>query len=111
MLDRAEILRDDPYGHGRPESRWDPIWLNECSDPHAEIHALITFNASAQPTHFDGPEAVLEDAFQWLNKRCGVNEAVSILAGHGGANPNGGPMVRWRPLDGGFHLWRMAGLS
>ncbi len=87
MLDRAEILRDDPYGHGRPESRWDPIWLNERRDPQAEIHALVTFNASAQPTHFDSPEAALEDAFQWLNKRCGENEAVSILAGHGGANP------------------------
>lgn len=87
MLDRAEILRDDPYGHGRPESRWDPIWLNERSDPQAEIHALVTFNASAQPNHFASPEAALDDAFQWLNQRCGENEAVSILAGHGGPNP------------------------
>jgi len=87
MLDRAEILMDDPNGLGRPESRWDPIWLNERSDPQAEIHALVTFNASANPANFDSPEAALEAAFQWLKNRCGDNEAVSILAGHGGPNP------------------------
>lgn len=87
MLDRAEILMDDPKGLGRPESRWDQIWLNERSDPRAEIHALVTFNASANPTNFDSPEAALEAAFQWLQNRCGENEAVSILAGHGGPNP------------------------
>ncbi|MCX5952569.1 MAG: hypothetical protein NTZ40_03530 [Cyanobacteria bacterium] len=87
MLDRAEILMDDPNGLGRPESRWDPIWLNERSDPQAEIHALVTFNASANPTNLDSPEAALEAAFQWLKSRCGDNEAVSILAGHGGPNP------------------------
>jgi deferrochelatase/peroxidase EfeB len=87
MLDRAEILMDDPNGIGRPESRWDPIWLNERKDPQAEIHALVTFNASAKPTNFDSPEAALEAAFQWLKNRCGENEAVSILAGHGGPNP------------------------
>lgn len=87
MLDRAEILMDDPNGIGRPESRWDPIWLNERKDPQAEIHVLVTFNASANPTNFDSPEAALEAAFQWLKNRCGENEAVSILAGHGGPNP------------------------
>ncbi len=87
MLDRAEILMDDPKGLGRPESRWDQIWLNERNDPQAEIHALVTFNASVNPTNFDSPEAALEAAFQWLQNRCGENEAVSILAGHGGPNP------------------------
>lgn len=87
MLDRAEILRDDPYGLGRPESRWDEIWLNERNDPKAEIHILVTLYASKEPVHFDSPEAALEDAFQWLSKRCTENEAISILAGHGGANP------------------------
>jgi len=86
MLDRAEVLRDDPYGHGRPESKWDPIWLNERCDPQAEIHALVILYASKKPLKFGSPEEALEDYFQWLKSRCGENEAVSILAGHGRNN-------------------------
>lgn len=88
MLDRAEILMDDPYGRQRPESRWDPVWLNEIErrDPDAQIHALITFNASAQPANFESPEAALEDSFQWLSRLCAENGAVTLLEGHAGAN-------------------------
>ena len=86
MLDRAEILMDDPLGDKRPESKWDSIWLKERSDPHAEIHALVTLYASKKPLNFGSPEEALEHSFQWLNSRCGENEAVSILAGHGRQN-------------------------
>lgn len=87
MLQRAEILRDDPFGHQRPESRWDPIWLNELDNPEAEVHALVTFNASAQPTNYPSPEAALDAAFDWLHKRSGEDQPVKILPGHRGPNP------------------------
>lgn len=87
MLQRAEILQDDPFGQLRPESRWDPIWLNELDNPDAEVHALVTLNASAQPTNFPSPEAALDAAFDWLVKRSGEDQPVTILPGHRGANP------------------------
>lgn len=87
MLQRAEILRDDPLGQQRPESRWDPIWLNERDDPEAEVHALVTLNASAQPSHFPNPEAALEAAFDWLLQRSGDDQPVKILSGHRGPHP------------------------
>jgi deferrochelatase/peroxidase EfeB len=86
MLQRADILRDDPFGHQRPESRWDSIWLNELDDPNAEVHALVTFNASAQPSNYPSPEAALDAAFEWLHKRSGENRPVKILPGHRGPN-------------------------
>ena len=84
MLQRAEILQDDPYGQQRPESRWDPIWLNEAENPDAEVHALVTFNASATPSHFPSPEEALESAFAWLQQRTGEDQPVKILSGHRG---------------------------
>ena len=87
MLQRADILRDDPFGHHRPESRWDPIWLNELNNPIAEVHALVTFNASAQPRNYSSPEAALDAAFEWLHKRSGEDRPVKILPGHRGPNP------------------------
>ena len=87
MLQRADILRDDPFGHQRPESRWDPIWLNELDNPNAEVHALVTFNASAQPSNYSSPEAALDAAFEWLHKRSGEDRPVKILPGHRGPNP------------------------
>ncbi|MFN9646379.1 MAG: Dyp-type peroxidase [Cyanobacteriota bacterium] len=87
MLQRAEILRDDPLGHRRPESRWDPIWLNELEHPDAEVHVLVTFNAAANPSNYASSEAALDAAFEWLQKRSGEDQPVKILPGHRGPNP------------------------
>lgn len=87
MLQRAEILQDDPFGHERPEARWDPIWLNAIDNPDEEVHVLVTFNASAKPANHPSTEAALDAAFAWLHNRSGDDQPFKILTGHRGPNP------------------------
>jgi deferrochelatase/peroxidase EfeB len=94
MLKRAEILRDDPFGRERVTAKWDPIWINEVNDTNAEVHILVTLNASNTSEKTASPEEVLDKArgaldkeFAWLQSRCGDDKALRILSGHRGPNP------------------------
>jgi Dyp-type peroxidase family len=82
MLKRAEILRDVHGAHQSVAEIWDQVWVEELKDASKQVHVLVTFNANAEPSNHQSPQAALEAAYESLVACCGPNQGMSILSGH-----------------------------